>query len=53
MENNEDMVTITVKEYENLLADSWFLSCLQGCGVDNWEGYSDACDMRDLEDEAE
>lgn len=22
-----------------------FLDCLHGCGVDNWEGYSDAQDM--------
>ena len=33
------------KDKERLEEDSNFLSCLQACGVDNWEGYDDACDM--------
>jgi hypothetical protein len=32
-------VTISEEEYKSLLSDSNFLLCLQGAGVDNWEGY--------------
>lgn len=40
-----DIVTISRKEYEDLKADSKFLSCLTACGVDNWDFYDDARDM--------
>ena len=39
------MVTITREEYERLQRASEFLDCLEGCGVDNWVGYSDAVDL--------
>lgn len=46
----EEMVTITRKEYEELLEDSKWLRCLEGAGVDNWEGYDIARDyMEDAE----
>lgn len=48
---NQEMVTITKKEYEELLNDSAFLSCLEACGVDNWSGYSDARQMLEEEEE--
>lgn len=35
----EDTVTISRKEYEDLLEDQFFLNCLESAGVDNWEGY--------------
>ncbi len=37
-------VTITQKEYDKLLDDSLFLSCLRNAGVDNWDGYDYAQD---------
>lgn len=41
----EETITISKKEYEELLKDSQFLDCLQGAGVDNWEGYEYAQEM--------
>ena len=42
----EKMVTITEKEYNQLLEDSEWLSYLNAAGVDNWEGYSNAAEMQ-------
>ena len=36
---NDDMITITVAEYERLVDGVRFLECLQHAGVDNWDGY--------------
>ena len=36
-------VTILKSDYERLLRDSLFLQYLQIEGVDNWQGYDDAC----------
>ena len=36
---NNEVVTITLDEYEQLKADSAFLSALEQAGVDNWDGY--------------
>lgn len=41
----EETVTITKKEYDDLLKDSEWLSCLEAAGVDNWQGYEDAIQM--------
>lgn len=41
----EETVTISKKEYEELLEDQLLLQCLQGAGVDNWEGYDYALEM--------
>ena len=38
-QENQKMVTITEKEYNNLLGDSARISYLEGAGVDNWSGY--------------
>lgn len=48
-EQTEQMVKITESEYERLMNDSEFLSCLRSCGVDNWGGYDDAWDMMNSE----
>ncbi len=45
----EEDVTITKKEYEDLLKDQKKLRALYGAGVDNWEGYDIALDDLDLE----
>ena len=41
----EEMITIPRKEYDELLKRDLFLTCLDGCGVDNWDGYGDAYQM--------
>ena len=38
-------VEITDDEYEDLLSDRDFLMCLYACGLDQWEGYDEACEM--------
>lgn len=38
-----DEVTISKEEYEDLLEDRDWLRALRDAGVDNWEGYSYAC----------
>jgi hypothetical protein len=45
----EDAVTISRKEYEQLLSDSRKLEALENAGVDNWVWYGDA--MASLTDE--
>jgi hypothetical protein len=45
----KETITIDKEMYDKLIEDSDFLSCLQCCGVDNWEGYSDAQEMYDEE----
>lgn len=35
---------------EKVQEDSEFLNCLKSCGVDNWDGYSDAQEMMWPED---
>ena len=44
-EQNEPMVTITKKEYDQLIEDKNLLNALEGAGVDNWDGYSDAMEV--------
>lgn len=39
------MITITKKEYDQLIKDSEFLNALRAAGVDNWNGYSMAYDI--------
>lgn len=45
----EETITITKKEYDQLLKDSRFLNALEEYGVDNWDGYGDA--FRSLKEE--
>ena len=40
----KEMITITAKEYDSLKRSSAFLDCLEGAGVDNWDGWCDAMD---------
>lgn len=46
LDNSEssDKITITKKEYLELLNNSNFLNCLMSAGVDNWDVYDYACD---------
>jgi len=45
----DETITIPLFEYNELKADSVFLSCLEMNGVDNWDGYEIAQDQyRDL-----
>ena len=37
-----ELITITKKEYDQLIHSQKFLNALQGAGVDNWEGYNKA-----------
>lgn len=46
-----DTVTITRKEYDQLVKDSEWLSYLEAAGVDNWEGYDYAIEMMQEADE--
>lgn len=40
--SDEETITITKAEYDELLSDSRFLGCLQAGGVDNWDWYGEA-----------
>ena len=46
----EDTITITLAEYNSLLHDQRKLTCLEGAGVDNWDGYDSAMDMLEEEE---
>ena len=39
---NEEMVTITKKQFEQMYDDALLLQCLQNAGVDNWDWYGEA-----------
>lgn len=43
---NEETITISMKEYESLVEREIWLSCLEGAGVDNWEGYDYAFEIK-------
>jgi hypothetical protein len=43
----EEMITITKEEYDQLCKESDWLSWLEAAGVDNWEGFDEARNMRD------
>jgi len=47
----KETITISKEEYDQLRKDSDFLAALHSAGVDNWEGYSEACDEDDGESE--
>lgn len=44
------VITITANEYAELLNESNVLACLYAAGVDSWEGYEEAMEMRDEAD---
>jgi len=41
----EETITIPLSEYKRLLRSELKLECLEGAGVDNWQGWDDAMDM--------
>lgn len=43
-------VTISKKEYDQLIKDSEFLEALRAAGVDNWDGYSYAFEILEGKD---
>lgn len=45
------MTLLTKERFNDLLESEDFLQCLHACGVDNWEGYSDAQEMQDENEE--
>lgn len=45
----EDTVTITKKEYLRLIEDSDWLGYLKAAGVDNWDGFDYARELRDAD----
>jgi len=44
-QRNEPLITVNKKFYDQLVDDSNFLDCLKACGVNNWDGYSQAYQM--------
>ena len=40
-----ETVTISKKEYDELVEDQKMLQALEGAGVDNWEGYNYAMQL--------
>lgn len=45
IESLEGYSLVSNDELEELVENTNFLSILEGCGVDNWEGYSEAQEM--------
>ena len=44
METTET-ITISTREYEQLLKDQLWLQCLEEAGIDNWEGFDEALNI--------
>lgn len=40
-----DHIVISKEDHDQLVEDQMFLQCLQGAGVDNWDGYELAQEM--------
>lgn len=47
------MITLSEKEYADLLEARLFLNALRSAGVDNWEGYDYALELYDEQREQE
>lgn len=45
-QNNVEMITIPKSEYDRLCEDSLMLNCLEAAGVDNWDGFDEAINIR-------
>lgn len=41
----DEMITITKREYDQLIESDRWLGSLEAAGVDNWEGYSFASEI--------
>jgi hypothetical protein len=52
-EDQEEMITITKAEYDELIEDQKLLIALQGAGVDNWDGYDYAIESLDENNDEE
>jgi hypothetical protein len=46
----DEQITISKKEYDQLLHDSRFLNALQRAGVDDWEWYGETLDILENEE---
>lgn len=44
---SDDCINAFIAQLKSLEEDSKLLAALQACGVDNWEGYSEALRMVD------
>jgi hypothetical protein len=44
---SEEMISIPKKEYERLRERDDWLQCLEAAGVDNWDGFDYAIEMRE------
>jgi hypothetical protein len=38
MKNKQEMITITKAEFDSMIEDIEWLTCLEDAGVDNWSG---------------
>lgn len=47
IEEAGQVVTIPKEEYDELLSGSEFLGCLFAAGVDSWDGYDYAQELRE------
>ena len=47
--NGEEFVAVPKKEFDSMTAEIDWLMCLEAAGVDNWEGYEIAVQLRDGE----
>jgi len=45
VDEENETVTITKKEYEDFLEERTFLFALKSAGVDNWSGYDYAVEL--------
>lgn len=50
LESVEERVTVRKSVYDKLIHDSKLLNCLEACGVDNWNGYDEAHEMMEEEE---
>lgn len=50
-DNMTKTITISTEEYQHLKDRDFFLECLEPAGVDNWQGYGEAQEMYDEEDD--
>lgn len=46
-----ELITISKREYNQLVNDSFKLNCLESAGVDNWDGYDYAMEMMQDDDD--
>tara|TARA_R110000868_G_scaffold300126_1_gene560535 strand:+ start:55711 stop:55866 length:156 start_codon:yes stop_codon:yes gene_type:complete len=47
----QETITIPINVYQKLMKDQCLLNCLHIAGVDNWEGYYEAIEIFNEEEE--